>query len=436
MALDRRSLRPFRQANRSTATATLTPALVVGARRLEVRELRGTSILDLLGLEALEVGREFQAMTQIVEEDLPRLKGPFWYLSPEREFVRALNPRRVATFLLDHLGEIRAAIYRLDAHPAEQQAHIKRVQPAGALIDMEATRALIRARPHVLEEHEYGPINAAGKRWMPALVSVRRRSRDLSTPENRRLLAFFERLWRDARTTQESIDDTHVRSEVEQAQAMIAGLIHDTFLRQVQGREDDRPILDPIGLEAVEPDYARLHALRVRYLTEASPGADVPELERQHTARADEIFQAFACYVIAEAMGLEPVGRGLRDRDASKVSFRGTGWELLYDVGGEIPSWRAQTVQPDDYRPDIVLRRIDNHWRVVVLDAKYSIDSATGWPPNERLKEVQAYMHSFRVPKIGVLYPGRTADAIRAFPHDVAAEGLLIRGLPIRGLDG
>jgi hypothetical protein len=411
----------------------LPTALVVGGHRLEVRERSAAAVLDLLGEEASELRTEFQAMTNVVENDLPRVRGPFWYLTPERRFARAINPWRIATFVLDHTAGIESAVRRLESSPARRTRYVRRVQPTGALIDVGATRALARSRPELMEEHPAGVVAAAGRRWSPRLVVARHPVRDVSTLENRRLLAFLGRLWRDAETSAAQLDDAELREELAGAQATLSSLMHDTFLREVQGLEGDDSVLEPVGLESSELDYAHLHALRTVYLTATSPGADTPELERQRTARADEIFQAFGCYVIAAAFELLPVGDGLRDRDSAGVSFRGPEWELLYDIGGAVSSWRTPTAQPDDYRPDIVLRRVRNHCRVILLDAKYSVSTDTGRPPNERLKEVQAYMQSFRIPRIGILFPGKADDAVDAVPHDVSGGGFLIRALPVRG---
>ena len=111
ITLDRRALNPFRRGGRALVTATLAPALrPADARRLEVREGRRVASVDLSAEEAVALGAEFRAMVETVDSDLPRLRGPFWDLDPGRRFVRAANPTRIATFLLDHAERSKRAL--------------------------------------------------------------------------------------------------------------------------------------------------------------------------------------------------------------------------------------------------------------------------------------------------------------------------------------
>ena len=438
ISLDRRSLDPFRRAGHGVVTATLKPALVVGARRLEVREGRRAASVDFAAEEALALGAEFRAMVEIVESDLPRLRGSFWYLDHERRLVRAASPARVATFLMDHAQAIQQAVRRIASDPTHRHEHVRRLAPGGPAVDVAATLALVRRRPELLEAIDPGVVRVDGVGRAPSMVVVRRAQRDVSTPENRRLAAFLQRLWRDCRRVEHLLDDPDAIAQLNAVRTGLGHLLHDTFLREVVGTEGDDAVLDPIGAESDVEDYARLHALRVAYLTKTNPGADVSALERQHTARADEIFQAFACYIVAEALDLEPVGAGLRDRDGVGASFpRARVGTALRHRRGDALLVSVILSQPDDYRPDIVLRRVaDPRRKVIVLDVKYSVNAVTHRPPNERLKEVQAYMQSFRVPP-GSAFSSRrrhSDEARDAIVHDVAAGGYLMRELPVRGL--
>jgi hypothetical protein len=434
ITLDRRPLNPFRGAVRGSVTASLPPALVVGARRVEVREGRRTALLDLSAEESIALGAEFRSMVETVESDLSRVRGPFWYLDHERRFVRAANPTRIATFLLDHLRDIEDRVQRIAVDPSYERDAVRAIRPGGPRVDVAATLALIRRRPELLEPTEPGVVNVAGLGRSPSMVVLRRQRRNLSTPENRRLTAFLRRLWGDCRRVERTFSDLEISIQLREARDKIGRLLHETFLREVAGLEGDAAVLDPIGAELQSDDYKVLHGLRVRYLTTVNPGADVSALERQHVAGADEIFQAFVCYLIAEAFDLDSVGDGLRDRDAAGASFRSSEWELFYDIGAVIGSWRSTTIQPDDYRPDIVLRRVTDPSRAIVLDVKFSVDEAGRRPPNARLKEIQAYMQSFTIPRVGLLFPGDKERAREVLVDDVAAHGNLIREIPVRGL--
>ena len=50
-------------------------------------------------------------------------------------------------------------------------------------------------------------------------------------------------------------------------------------------------------------------------------------------------------------------------------------WVMYANRVGALPSWRATTDRPDDYRPDFVLVRRLSPSRCVLLDAKASVDA-------------------------------------------------------------
>ncbi len=79
--------------------------------------------------------------------------------------------------------------------------------------------------------------------------------------------------------------------------------------------------------------------------------------------------------------------------------------DLFYDNPAVLKSWRSHTSRPDDFRPDIVLRRRDAHSRVILIDAKYSASEFDAVPGN-RLKEVQAYMNAFGLRYAAIMHPG------------------------------
>tara|TARA_Y100000589_G_C26835937_1_gene499985 strand:+ start:315 stop:644 length:330 start_codon:yes stop_codon:yes gene_type:complete len=56
-------------------------------------------------------------------------------------------------------------------------------------------------------------------------------------------------------------------------------------------------------------------------------------------------------------------------------------------------------------RPDILLQRSADPSQIILVDAKYTVTSVTEIP-EERLKEIHAYMNAFGIKKIGVVHPG------------------------------
>ena len=202
-----------------------------------------------------------------------------------------------------------------------------------------------------------------------------------------------------------------------------------TFLGDLATVEGEEMVLEASAVERDDVRYAELHKLRFRYLTEVAVTADVDQLERQHTARPDEIFQALCTLLLAAAFGLQ------RCRDADgRERWESDEWLMYSNRIGGIRSWRSGTERPDNYRPDFALVRRLVPARCILLDAKASAD-LSGHVPGERLKEVQSYLNAFGLRRAGILYPGPMERAKLVISEDIAAYGYLLRELPVRPVE-
>ena len=138
------------------------------------------------------------------------------------------------------------------------------------------------------------------------------RSTTVDIPENRRIARFIGRLWFEAeaagKTGVATGDDL---AELLSAQRELEAVMSATFLGDLPTVEGEEMVLEASALERDDVRYAALHELRARYLTEVAVTADVDQLDRQHTARPDEIFQALCTLLLAAAFGLQ------RCRDAN-----------------------------------------------------------------------------------------------------------------------
>ena len=198
-------------------------------------------------------------------------------------------------------------------------------------------------------------------------------------------------------------------------------MVATTFLAGLSHSPVDDLFAERTDLEAVDARYSRLHWLvSVYFRDQRSHHPSSPEL-REYLPRADEVFQAFAAYAVAEALGLTLAGETLRG--GSSPAFVGPALSLQLNSGAGLKSWRAGTSRPDNYRPDVVLRHEDG--RVAVLDAKYNDELE---PSGDQIKEVQAYMNAYGLGRVGVLFLADTTRGRRpAWSEDITDGDHLIR---------
>lgn len=414
-----------------TAAAKLEGANLIGSLRVEATAAgQLPARVDILLPAAERALDEFLRSIRLAEIALPRLRGGLVYLDSTGVPRTVIDPHRVIVFIKDHVHSIVALCRQVDGDPRKANMHVPTVRPPGPAVDIAATRDLLTRRPELLAPSAVGVIGSPVRQLAPSLVVSRVRSTTVDIPENRRIARFIGRLWFEAeaagKTGVATGDDL---AELLSAQRELEAVMSATFLGDLPTVEGEEMVLEASALERDDMRYAALHELRARYLTEVAVTADVDQLDRQHTARPDEIFQALCTWLLAAAFGLQ------RCRDANGGErWESDEWFMYPNRIGGIRSWRSGTERPDNYRPDFVLVRRPVPARCILLDAKASVDRS-GHVPGERLKEVQSYLNAFGLRRAGILYPGPMERAKLVISEDISAYGYLLRELPVRPVE-
>jgi hypothetical protein len=414
-----------------TAACRVDGARVIGAVRVEakVRSLRPAR-LDVLIARADDALQEFLRTTRLIEIALPRLRGSFTYVDSTGNRVRFIDPVRVATFVRDQAAGIAAAARAIDADPATGRVTMQNTRPPGARVNVPATRRFLAGHPQFLQPSASSVIDVEGPGYAPVLVRTDRRISTLDIDENRRIARFLSRLWRDARTAIRSdVLPLDVAGDLREAGLTIEEIMATTLFGDLPGPEDEDALLEPSPLERADSRYENLHRLRVHYLTEITPNVDSDQLDRQHLARPDEVYQSMCTVLVAAAFDLSPYTAA-----GGLTTYRNDVWELFPNTSVSLRSWREHTLRPDEYRPDLVLRRRATPTRCILIDAKYSEEAGQG-PPGDQLKEVQAYMNAFGLHRAGVLYPGDLQRVLDMECRDITGHGSLLREIPLRAVE-
>jgi hypothetical protein len=418
----------LKTASGATAAIRLEGGSVIGPVRIEATAVgQLPARVDILMPAAERALGEFLNSIRLVEVALPRLRGGFVYLDSAGIPRRAIDPFRVAVFIKDNFRSVVAFCRQVADEPRMANVHSRVIRPPGPTVDIAATRNLLLRRPELLAPSPKGVASSPAGPLAPCLVVSRARSETVDIPENRRIARFVGRLWFDAEAVAKSGvlvgDDLN---ELFSAQRELASIMSGTLLGRLPVVGGEEMVLEASDIERNDVRYAALHALRIRYVTEVAVTADVDQLDRQHTARPDEVFEALCTFLLAAAFEMA----GSRGEDGREL-WVSDEWVMYANRVGVIRSWRTGTSRPDDYRPDFVLVRRHAPNRCVLLDAKASVDSS-GRVPGERLKEVHAYLNAFGMRRAGVLFPGPMDRARFVASEDISANGYLLRELPVR----
>jgi hypothetical protein len=131
------------------------------------------------------------------------------------------------------------------------------------------------------------------------------------------------------------------------------------------------------------------------------------------------VFQEFVTAKCLVALGLSPddLLKGMRDvRTQSGCSFNGlTAWADT--PFHRLVGWRDQTAKPSGYQPDLIVLDL-SRGRTLLLDAKFRRDP-TGLLPASGVKDIQAYMHEYELPKAILAVPATSDD-----PTSESVEGM------------
>jgi hypothetical protein len=140
------------------------------------------------------------------------------------------------------------------------------------------------------------------------------------------------------------------------------------------------------------------------------------------------IFQDFVTAKCLVALGLphSDVNRAMADAHTS-LGCRFGEYIAWADTSlHKLEGWRDGTGKPACYEPDLIV--VDTRrQRSILLDAKFRRDSM-GLLPASGIKDIQAYMHEYGLPKAVVAVPAAAGDPL---VEDVSGRGFTVRGIAL-----
>lgn len=298
-------------------------------------------------------------------------------------------------------------------------------------VDVPATIRLLRRSPaELLEPHPTGPVKVGQQSYVPRKVKVSTSGRTFDTPANRRMVYVTDQVVSMCREVLavEGLPQDVCREWARRAHHAIA----TSPLRALHGT---RFPPTQTGPETHAPPYQRSF-ISYRSLTDDMGWApnSTPTPTYSYVHYADEVFQAYAAYCVASALGMRPTASVL---GSSQPAFTGNGFRLFVNVEpphNVIRHWRQQTTPAAVYRPDLTLQRSASG-EVALIDAKYR-DFDTG--AEGARKEAMAYLAAFGVQRVGIIYPldvGAVATTLHHTQNGIRA--ILELGLrPVDPADG
>lgn len=140
------------------------------------------------------------------------------------------------------------------------------------------------------------------------------------------------------------------------------------------------------------------------------------------------IFQDFVTAKCLLAIGLPPAKLPEAMRDSRTAAGCRFGDFIAWADTSEhvLQGWRDGTAKPAEYEPDLVIGDTKKK-RTILLDAKFRRD-ASGLLPASGIKDIQAYMHEYELPKAVVAIPSIVGDPAS---EDVSARGFTVRGIAV-----
>ncbi|MEO5345825.1 MAG: hypothetical protein H7834_05535 [Magnetococcus sp. YQC-9] len=154
------------------------------------------------------------------------------------------------------------------------------------------------------------------------------------------------------------------------------------------------------------------------------PGGTIPFL----LAPPELVFQEFviAKCLLALGLPLDRLSEAMRHSHTAEGCRFGDLIAWVDTSEHILRGWRDGTAKPADYQPDLVIVDTKKR-RTILLDAKFRRD-ASGLLPASGVKDMQAYMHEFELPKAIIAVPATEGDTIS---EDVSARGFTIKGIAL-----
>lgn len=411
------------------ASISINGRTYLGASRIEARGRHDFARTDVLTRASQRQLEELLPAIRLLNEPDTKSESGSWYLEDMPQLRDASRTLRLGRFIIDNAPIVARETRRIELSPPLVRESRRQLGPTGYPVDVLRTRDLLVRSPALLEATPHGVIDLGGVPHSPTMYVSERRVTTLEHPLSQRLRWLVETLVADASALAAQLPsaDVRLRTRLEEARAELSALLRDSYLVRVPA-PDDREILRATPT-SVPQEFQRIERLIELLLRQGRWSVDFNDLQRLNLLPPSEIFQRAVARLLIDAFGLSLDSDHLRPRWERPVASSSE-WSLFYDTKA-LPSWRDDTSYPDDFRPDYTL--IDaGKSRVVVADAKYSVD-ANGGPSGEAIKDAHAYMDAFGIKSIAVIYNAGLVEQQTSIRTTDIADGM--RRIRLVGLD-
>ncbi|MDR5812072.1 hypothetical protein QCE62_00530 [Caballeronia sp. LZ033] len=402
----------------------------VGFHRLLV-QLEGKRYnFDFRTRTAKATWAEVRSMAEFCSSSYFGYRRQFTYMAADGTTRKVRLPQVHYAWLRERIPEVEQLVRSIQTRPATSsfKTHQSSLRSKG--LSVSRTSRLLRENHRLLELDDTGPINVGKQRYWPSRLVVSAKERHSQLDEHAQIAAF---LWLLAAECDDLASVVaSIRSEVQQFRERIHALRALALFSGVLIRPNARPIsVMATHIQRTDQRYGRLRDLQAEYGSGISDSMEYARSIRVNVRDVWEIYQTFVAHIIGNALGLSysSEDRDLRKRSPQGWSMASDDWRMYFDTKPpkmELPSWRDATNRPADERPDIILigKRAGE---VILLDAKFKLDSMSSRAQQVDLFEMQGYLNSFATNHGGILYPGPKLAA-----NIIAAKGNVLIELPIR----
>lgn len=403
----------------------------VGFHRLSVKIAGALYTYDFRTSTAKATWDEVRAMADTCSSSYLGYRRQFTYMAANGTTRKVRLPQIHYAWLRDRLPEIERLIRSINERPASSRVRTTQVSLRSKGLSVAQTSRLLREKHNLLEHSESGPIDVAGASYWPSRVAIHALERRPALEEHLQIAAFLQVIRTqclDLATVVTSAVQAEIQGFTELAKALQSlPVFHNLFVRP--GARPSSVL--PTTIQRTDRRYGRIRELHAEYGADIADNTDYARSIRANVKDAWEIYQTFVAHVVGNALGLEYFSqvKDLRVRSPQGWSMRGKGWYLFFDTKPPktvLSSWRDATRRPANERPDILLVG-PNPGQVVVMDAKFKVDSWATHATQPDLFEMQGYLNSYSARSGGIIFPGPTPAA-----NMITAAGNALLELPIR----
>lgn len=403
----------------------------VGFHRLTVHVAGASHTYDFQTRTAKATWDEVRSMAEVCATAYLGYRRQFTYMAANGTTRKVRLPQIHFAWLRDRLPEIERLVRSIDARPATSSVRSTEVSQRSKGLSVALTSRLLREKHHLLELADNGPIQVAGRSYWPSRVVVHAKERQSQLEEHTQIAAFLNLLARQCQDLATVVapalrDNVHSYAELAKTLRCLP------VFHNISNRPSANPTAtQPTNIQRTDCRYGRMRDLQAEYGADIADSTDYVRSIRANVRDIWDIYQTFVTHVVGNALGLDYFSpdKDLRKRAPQGWSMSSSAWRLYFDTKPPediLASWRDSTSRPADERPDIILIGSSSK-QVLLLDAKFKIDSVEGHATQADLFEMQGYLNSFSAPCGGIIFPGPNAKA-----NVIGAAGNVLLELPIR----